>query len=115
VIPDLFSTLITKMSCSLVGETQKIFIRKKSLAHKIYHADQIMEMFNCSYSLNEDYRTKFEESNLNCVGNNQDGDARIIEIPEHKFFLAMLFQPQLSSNESSPHPVIVSFLKAANI
>jgi CTP synthase (UTP-ammonia lyase) len=102
------------MSCSLVGEVQKITIRKGSLAHKIYETESVNERFNCSCSLNEDYRSKFEESDLQCVGSNQDGDVRIIELPDLRFFLAMLFQPQLNSIESFPHPVIVSFLRAAD-
>jgi len=70
------------MSCSLVGEVQKITIREGSLAHKIYETESVNERFNCSCSLNEDYRSKFEESDL--------------------------------SIESFPHPVIVSFLRAAD-
>jgi CTP synthase (UTP-ammonia lyase) len=112
-ISDLFSTLITEMSCSLVGETQEITIREASLAYKIYQTGSVTERFNCSYSLNEDFRAKFEESNLLCVGTNTDGETRIIEIPGHRFFVAMLFLPQLNSSYSAPHPVIASFLNAA--
>jgi len=102
------------MSCSLVGETQEITIRESSLAYKIYQTGSVTERFNCSYSLNEDFRAKFEESNLLCAGTNTDGETRIIEIPDHRFFVAMLFLPQLNSNSSAPHPVIASFLNAAD-
>jgi len=100
------------MSCPLVSQTQKILIEKESLPHRIYQADQIVEKFNCSFNLNERFRARFEESGLKCVGNNQDDEVRIVELPDHSFFMAMLFQPQLSSDKYSPHPVIVSFLKA---
>lgn len=100
------------MSCSLVGETQEITIRQKSLAHSIYKRESVIEKYNCSYSLNEHYRNRFEHSDLRFVGINPDGDVRMVEIPNHRFFLAMLFQPQLNLGES-PHPVIVSFLSEA--
>jgi CTP synthase (UTP-ammonia lyase) len=109
----LFDVLITKMSCSMVNETQEIIIRNNSLAHKIYETASATENYNCSYSLNEDYRDAFGTSNLHCVGHNKEGDVRVIEIANHRFFLAMLFQPQLNSRESVPHPVVVSFLRAA--
>jgi CTP synthase (UTP-ammonia lyase) len=51
--------------------------------------------------------------NLRTVGRDSDGNARIVELVSHPFFLATLFLPQLSSEPGNPHPVIVAFLKAA--
>ena len=39
--------------------------------------------------------------------------AGAIESPKHRFFIATLFQPQLSSKPEKPHPIIVEFLRAA--
>ena len=111
---ELFSLLITKMSCSLISEKQDINIRLGSFAHQIYGKDSVIEKYNCSNSLNEKYRTKFEDSDLHCVGTGNDGDVRIVEIPNCRFFVATLFQPQLYLNESAPHPLIVTFLKTAS-
>ena len=49
---------------------------------------------------------------LGC-GFDKDGEARIIEIPNHQFFMATLFLPQVSSKPGMPHPLVLSFLKAA--
>ena len=111
-ISELFSVLITPMSCALVGETQEISIRKNSLAYRIYQKESVTEKYNCSYSLNEDHRARFAASDLQIVGVNSDGDVRMVELSHHRFFLAMLFQPQLSA-VASTHPVIVSFLEEA--
>ena len=112
-IADLFSQLITKMSCSLIGEQQEINIRSGSLVSRIYGREKIVESYNCIYSLNEAYRINFEESDLQLVGTNKDGDVRIIELPEHRFFIATLFQPQLNQSHSFPHPLVTSFLKSS--
>jgi CTP synthase (UTP-ammonia lyase) len=40
-------------------------------------------------------------------------ECRAIESPAHLFFIATLFQPQLSSRHDNPHPLIIAFLKAA--
>ncbi len=111
-ITELFSLLITQMSCSLIGEQQEINIRSGSLVSQIYEGEKIVENYNCSYSLNEMYRAEFEDSNLQLAGTNKDGDVRIIELPQCRFFVATLFQPPLSHGNSFPHPLVVSFLKA---
>ncbi len=111
-ISELFSLLIAPMSCSLIGETQDIVIQPGSLAYEIYRKEHISERFNCNYSLNEQYRDKFQSSNLQCVGVTLDGAMRIVELQQPQFFLAMLFQPQLSSMDNSAHPVITEYLRA---
>lgn len=100
------------MSCSLISERQEINILRGSLVSQIYESETAIENYNCNYSLNEAYRAKFEESDLQCVGTNNDGDVRIIEMPQCHFFVATLFQPQLSQGNSFPHPLVVSFLKS---
>jgi hypothetical protein len=39
------------------------------------------------------------------------GEIRAIESPTHRFFLATLFQPQLSSTEKKPHPIVLALCK----
>lgn len=41
-------------------------------------------------------------------------EIRAVELPNHRFFIATLFQPQLSSKPGTPHPLIVQFLRAAD-
>lgn len=41
------------------------------------------------------------------------GDTRILELPQNKFFIATLFQPQLSSTRENPHKLIHAYLKQA--
>jgi CTP synthase (UTP-ammonia lyase) len=43
----------------------------------------------------------------------QDAGAEAIELPDHPFFLATAFQPQVGSSESQVlHPLIAAFLAA---
>ncbi len=112
-VTDLFSSIIKPLACSLQHESQEITLRGDSLAHKLYGDVQINEKFNCNYSLNERYKNKFHDSPLRSVGTNLAGDMRMIELRDHPFYLAMLFQPQLAPPKSSGHPVIMAFLKAS--
>jgi CTP synthase (UTP-ammonia lyase) len=46
-------------------------------------------------------------------GISEDGGARLVELPDHRFYLGTGFLPQLSSEENRPHPLIGAFLEAA--
>jgi CTP synthase (UTP-ammonia lyase) len=63
--------------------------------------------------LNPDYRGKLEAAGMKVSGVSADGGARIIELPDHHFFIGTGFVPQLSSEENKPHPLVVAYLKAA--
>jgi CTP synthase (UTP-ammonia lyase) len=36
-----------------------------------------------------------------------------VELADHRFFVATLFQPQLSSSPEKPHPLLTAFVQAA--
>lgn len=84
-----------------------------TLAFKTYRKNQVTERFSCNYGLNESYRNIIVQDNLNIVGKDSDGNARIVELSFHPFFMATLFLPQLSSQPGNPHPIILAFLEAA--
>ncbi|MCK7513630.1 MAG: hypothetical protein MZV70_62820 [Desulfobacterales bacterium] len=37
-------------------------------------------------------------------GVDREGEARVVELTSHRFFLATLFLPQLASSLEAPHP-----------
>ena len=46
-------------------------------------------------------------------GSRRQGEIRAIESPTHRFYIATLFQPQLSSKPGKPHPLVLAFVQAA--
>ena len=44
---------------------------------------------------------------------NSAGELRIIELPQHPFFLATLFLPQLRSAPTRPHPIFLALARTA--
>jgi hypothetical protein len=50
---------------------------------------------------------------LKIIGRDADDDARILEIPDHPFFVTTLFVPQLNLRTDNTHLLINAFLKAA--
>jgi CTP synthase (UTP-ammonia lyase) len=105
--------VISPLSCSLIGETQIVYISPDTLAYKIYRKEKAKEKFNCNYGLNETYHKEMNEQDLKIVGVDDNGHARIVELSTHRFFMATLFLPQSSSRAEKPHPLIVEYLIAA--
>ena len=108
--PDASNLIITALSCSLVEETRKIFINKNSRIYKFYNKTEVEERFSCNFGINPDYRKLIDESGFKVVGTDENGEARILELPRNRFYIATLFQPQLSSLPINPHKLIVAYL-----
>jgi CTP synthase (UTP-ammonia lyase) len=51
-------------------------------------------------------------SALGISGSDAEGEIRVIELPDHPFFLATLFVPQLRSTPAHPHPLVTAFVQA---
>lgn len=111
--PEASNLVICKLSCSLVGQGLPIKVLPGTLAHRVYAKEEIVEEFCCNYGLNPKYRDKIGDGGLKVSGVDSNGEVRMVEMPDHHFFLATLFLPQLCSSLDRPHPLIVAFLKAA--
>jgi CTP synthase len=93
----------------------KVKVSPGSLAFRIYQHSEVEEAFNCNYELNPVFRETLESSGVIVSGVSVDGGARIIELPYHRFFIATGFQPQLISEATQPHPLIIAYLESAVI
>ena len=111
--PGASNLVISKLTCSLFGQARAIKITPGTLAHQVYGKEEIVEEFRCNYGLDPEYRDKIDRGGLKVAGVDSKGEVRIIELPDHRFFIATLFLPQLSSSSDMPHPLIVAYLKAA--
>jgi CTP synthase (UTP-ammonia lyase) len=97
----------------LSGSIPEIRLRPGSYLHSFYKKDVVEEEFFCNYEVNPEFEWAVIEAGFPIVARGPQGEARAIESPDHKFFVATLFQPQLSSKPGKPHPIIVEFLRAA--
>jgi CTP synthase (UTP-ammonia lyase) len=105
---------VSRLACSLVGTADVIRISPHTIAHRVYGRDETTEQFRCSFGLNQDYRPDFSKGSLKVTGTDRAGEARIVELSGHPFFVATLFLPQLCSHPNAPHPLVVAYLKAAS-
>ena len=99
----------------LSGKVPEIRLRPGSYLQSFYGKEKeiVTEEFFCNFEVNPDYEWCAMEAGFPVVARGADGEIRAIESPTHRFFIATLFQPQLSSTEKHPHPVILAFVQAA--
>ena len=105
--------MITSLACSLVGQLQPVTVIPGTRAAALYGAREVTEPYYCNYGLNSEYRHRLEAGGLVTSGVGVDGEVRIVELPNHPFFLVTLFVPQARSTAASPHPLMVGFAASA--
>ncbi|HAA56086.1 MAG TPA: glutamine amidotransferase [Myxococcales bacterium] len=112
--PNAEQLVISPLGCSLVGESGEILLEPTSNAVKWYETTRITEEYRCAFGLHPSFEARFEEHGFSISGRDQDGQARLLELQRHPFFLATLFVPQLSSLFELPHPLFIRFVQAVS-
>jgi len=89
-------------------------LRKGSAVQKLYGAKKINERHRHRYEVNPAYFDDLEESGLQITGRSPDDKlAEMVELNDHAYFVACQFHPEFKSRPLDPHPLFVSFAKAA--
>jgi len=89
-------------------------LNKESRAYKSYRKVRISERHRHRYEFNNQYREEFEKAGMLFSGINPENNlVEIIELPGHPFFVGCQFHPELKSTVENPHPLFVSFIRAA--
>ena len=89
-------------------------LKPGSLAARAYGRPEIEERHRHRYEFNNKFATQLQSRGLvlsgKCVGREL---VEIIELPDHPWFLAVQFHPELKSRPHEPHPLFVDFVRAA--
>ncbi|MDR1593613.1 MAG: CTP synthase [Prevotellaceae bacterium] len=79
-----------------------------------YKTLEISERHRHRYELNNKYLPDLEKNGMMAAGRNIATNlVEIVEIPSHKWFVGVQFHPEYKSTVLNPHPLFVSFVKAA--
>lgn len=111
--PEADDLLIVPLACSLVGHEGVVDVERGSLAERVLGADRTVERYHCSYGPSPDYLDVLRAHGLRFSGVDEAGEVRIAELPDHPFFLATLFQPELAGDGTRPHPIVRALASAA--
>jgi CTP synthase len=89
-------------------------LRRNSKSSKAYGSLSISERHRHRYEFNNQYREQFEKGGLIPTGINPATDlVEIVELKGHPYFVGVQFHPELKSTVENPHPLFVSFVRAA--
>lgn len=105
---------VTDMGGTMRLGAYECLVKKGSKAYEAYGTEHIRERHRHRYEFNNKYREEFERNGMMCVGINPEADlVEIIEIPTKKWYIGVQFHPEYSSTVLHPHPLFLSFVKAA--
>lgn len=105
---------ITNMGGTMRLGAFECVIDKKSKTYEAYKKEHIQERHRHRYEFNNLYKAEYEKAGMKCVGVNPESDlVEIVEIPNLRWYIGTQFHPEYSSTVLNPHPLFVSFIKAA--
>ena len=89
-------------------------LKKNSLISEIYQTNKIAERHRHRYEVNRNYIKYFNKYDFDFSGMSPDNLLpEIIESSKLSWFIGVQFHPELKSRPQNPHPLFVSFIKAA--
>ena len=92
----------------------KCVLKSGSLAARAYGRDEVDERHRHRYEFNNKYAAQLQSRGLvlsgKCAGREL---VEVIELPDHPWFLAVQFHPELKSRPHEPHPLFTDFVRAA--
>lgn len=106
-------------SISNLGGTMRLgaydcVLTPDSKVAEAYGAESISERHRHRFEFNEEYRERFEQGGLRCVGENPDTHlVEVVELPGHPWFVGTQYHPEYQSTVLRPHPLFVAFMKTA--
>ncbi|EIK72957.1 hypothetical protein PseBG33_4277 [Pseudomonas synxantha BG33R] len=110
--PDAERAVITPLSCSLVEVNDTVRLAPYTRIAQAYASVDIHEGYRCRYGINPTFAGALLEGNLIPTGHDSAGDLRAVELLDHPFFVATLFQPERAALNGITPPLALALLKA---
>jgi CTP synthase (UTP-ammonia lyase) len=111
--PDAALPVIAPLACALRGATGAVQLVAGTRLRAIYGADRAEEGYFCGFGLNPALQDRIFDGALRVAAVDDDGAVRAVELVTHRFFVATLFQPELSALAGRTHPLITALVAAA--
>ena len=109
--PDAESLVVTRLSCSLVGQNRPVTAVPGTRAAAICGTAPFDGFHYCSFGLDDALVGPLERAGLVVAGHAPDAGVEIVELPGHPFYVGTMFQPQMSpAANGREHPLLEAFL-----
>ncbi len=105
---------VTDLGATMRLGAQPCYLEPGTRAAAAYAADVVEERHRHRYEVNPAYHDALRAGGLVISGSSQKGRlAEIVELPDHPFYVAGQFHPELRSRPTRPHPLFREFVGAA--
>lgn len=113
ITPDAERTVIAPLHCALVEQSENVRVERRSRIASIYGCSEITEGYHCSYGLNPDFAAALVSGPLRATALDVAGAVRAVELDDHPFFIATLFQPERAALRGQLPPLVKAFVRAS--
>jgi len=103
---------VVRPGAPLLSGTDTVLPVAGTLLAQLCSGEPLRAEYYCSFETSADYVPRWQAAGLCVTGLGEQGELRAFSLPSSRFFLATLFQPQLSSRARAPHPIVGGFLGA---
>jgi serine/threonine protein kinase len=111
--PATIYPLISRLACPLIEQEGPVLLAEGSRLREICGGDSSVETYHCRFGLDRAFEARLNDGRLRVCGRNPTGDIHAVELMEHPFYLATLFQPERWALRGKVHPLIRAFVQAA--
>jgi len=107
--------VIAPLSCALVEVAEEVrFVPGTRLA-AAYGAPSAREGYHCRYGMNPQFESELLKGSLRAAAYDGASQLRAVELNEHPFFVATLFQPERAALQDRDVPLARAFLAASAV
>jgi CTP synthase (UTP-ammonia lyase) len=111
--PEGTNLVVGRLACSLIGQERQVTAVAGTRMHDLCGNAPFVGFHWCNYGLAPAYADRLAEHGLVIAARADDAGVEAVELRNHPFFLATLFQPQIGSIAGHPlHAVIEAFVAA---
>ena len=104
--------VITPLSCALVEAIDTLRLVPYTRIANAYGSLDAQEGYRCRYGVNPEFLDALLEGDLIPSGHDSAGDLRAVELLNHPFFVATLFQPERAALKGITPPLALALLQA---
>ncbi|PEI02723.1 hypothetical protein CRM79_05535 [Pantoea agglomerans] len=105
--------VIAPLSCSLVEQRGAVRFEPGSRIAAAYGTLDSDEGYHCNFGVNPEFSAALGDNTLRITAWDDAGDIRGVELPDHPFFVATLFQSERAALQEKESPLVVAWMQAA--
>lgn len=110
--PDSARPVVVPLLCSLVEVSDAVHLVAGSRLARAYGKLDLVEGYHCSYGLGAAFREALEDGPLQISAVDDQDDVRGVELDDHPFFVATLFQHERAALQGRLPPPVAAFVQA---